>query len=404
MNPSSASSNYSINQYEIFKIKDIIYYNQGFNFNNSIKNITKQIDKRLREITIKNDTLHNFSPDLPKNISPFVKTRARCLIKNKTRTKLKPKTLSVHSPLNTQYLSLKKSTSGKILFHNFITENNLTPVEHVSNTVNHQKKITNQLESIVDNSFSSSSNNKSQSHNINLSLHQHYHKGIKRNYGGKSNVKQCETLTLSDIHFDSIEENSTKINNKQRPYSSILFNRNNKHFAIPHPLFSKINLTLEQSVKIKNDLLSKSSSYSYYTSAKALNDSKLFAMNAKCHNKSMDNINILVPLDKIPKKYFIYKYGYFISTNPKYKDFLLNCKFISNITPTNSYKFRREIGEQILQMAIKQEKIDNIKFIPKENDHFTLPKDAKSSNTHIFFKSIVKQAELNIKHLKKLCI
>ena len=249
MNPSSASSNYSTNQYEIFKIKDIIYYNQGFNFNNSIKNITKQIDKRLREITIKNDTLHNFSPDLPKNISPFVKTRARCLIKNKTRTKLKPKTLSVHSPLNTQYLSLKKSTSGKILFHNFITENNLIPVEHVSNTVNHQKKITNQLESIVDNSFSSSSNNKSQSHDINLSLHQHHHTGINRNYGGKSNVKQCETLTLSDIHFDSIEENSTKINNK--------------HFAIPHPLFSKINLTLEQSVKIKNYLLSKSSSDSY---------------------------------------------------------------------------------------------------------------------------------------------
>ena len=55
-------------------------------------------------------------------------------------------------------------------------------------------------------------------------------------------------------------------------------------------------------------------------------------------------------------------------------------------------------------MAIKQEKIDNIKFIPKENDHFKLPKDAKSSNTHLFFKSIVKQAELNIKHLKKLCI
>ena len=410
MNPNSSFNNYSIDssyQYENFKIKDIIYFKQGFNFNNSIKNISKQIDRRLRDITIKNDTLHNFSPDIPKSISPFVKTRARCLIKNKTRTKIKPKTLSVHSPLNIQNLSLKKSTSGKIVFHNFITENNLISVEQDNNSINHEKNIKNQLESIVDNSFSLSSNNKSHNTYINLSLHKHYHKGIKRTFSRKSNAKQCEILNLSDIHFDSIEEDSIKLKNKknkQRPFSSIILKSNNKHLEIPHPLFSKINTTLEQSVKIKNDLLSKSSSYSYYTSAKALNDSKLFAMNAKCRNKSMDNINVLVPLDKIPKKYFIYKYGYFISTNPKYKDFLLNCKFISNITPTNSYKFRREIGEQILQMKIKQEKIDSIKFIPKENEHFTLPKEAKSNNTHLFFKSIVKQANLNIKHLKKLCI
>lgn len=415
MNPNSKSTSSSfdsINQYEKFKIKDIIYYKQGFNFNNSIKNITKQIDRRLRDITLKNDTLHNFCPDLPKNISPFVKTRARCLIKNKTRTNIKPKTLSVHSQLNNQNLSLKKSTSGKILIHNFITENNsINSKQMLSNfyenqaiNINtNQKTINNHLESIVDNSFSSSSNNKQNLH-LNFSLHKHYHKGIKRDCIINKNIKQSNSLNLSDNHFDSFEQDSITIKVKQRPISSIIHHRNRKHIEIPHPLFKKMNSTLKESVKIKNDLLSKSNSYSYYTSAKALNDSKLFALNAKCQNKSMDNINVLVPLDKIPKKYFIYKYGYFISTNPKYKDFLLNCKFISNITPTNSYKFRREIGKQILQMKIKQERIDNIKFIPKENEQFQLPNEAKGSNTHLLFNSIVKQAELNTKVLKKLCI
>lgn len=407
-------------KYEKIKFKDANFYKHTLNFTNSISNITKQIDMRLRDITIENDTLHNFVPDKPKQLSPLIKTRTRGISKNLTRTRQKPRTLTTYEKTN-QHFGLKKSVSGNVIFHDFLTENN-NPSKNHSNFhyEKFQKTINNieinelnntelRLESIEDSNPTIDIEIKDK---VDLSGHKHYHKGIKRLFLRKDVEEKKRNLSpllqLVDTNFNNIEKFNYKQdkrhfvpNGPNRPCSAISTEGKNVKKYVPHPVYKKINAALKKSVKIKNDLLSKSGSYSYYTSTKAVNDSKEFSLNAKCTNKSMDNINILVPLEKIPKKFFIYKYGYFISTNPKYKDFLLHCRFISNITPTNSYKFRKEIGDQVLQMKIRKENIDKITFIPKEDERYKIPNNVKNENTHLYFEPILKQAEKNKKQLSK---
>lgn len=411
-------------KYEKIKIKDTNFYKHTLNYSNSISNITKQIDTRLRDITIENDTLNNFSPDKPKKLSTLVRTRIRGVSKNLTRTRQKPKTLNAYEKTN-QHFGFKKSVSGNMIFRDFATDNGSPPKIHLNlHYEKFQKAINNieineinnselRFEPIEDTNPTIDIDVKDK---VDLSAHKHYHKGIKRAFLRKAEEEEekkkrnfSPLLHLVDTNFNNIEKFSYKqdksqfhTNGPSRPYSSIPTEGKKVKKYVPHPVYKKINSALKKSIKIKNDLLSKSGSYSYYTSFKAINDSKQFSLNAKCNNKSMDNINILVPLEKIPKKFFIYKYGYFISTNPKYKDFLLRCRFISNITPTNSYKFRKEIGDQVLQMKVRKENIDKITFIPIEDERYKTPNNVKDENTHLNYEAIIKQAEKNKKQLSKI--
>ena len=117
----------------------------------------------------------------------------------------------------------------------------------------------------------------------------------------------------------------------------------------------------------------------------------------------MDSINILLPLEKIPKNYFIYKHCHFISTNPKYQDFLYNCNFISKVTPTNSFKFKKAIGEQVLKMRIKKRRFGSVCFYNSDEGYNKYKSIKQNENKKKeLFDEIIRKTELNGNKLKKL--
>ena len=199
--------------------------------------------------------------------------------------------------------------------------------------------------------------------------------------------------------------------NKQYKPNIIKKPKLKQHIPLPLPknFNTKINKTLNKSLLLHKNILSKSNSYSYYTSHKVFIDNYNYKLQARSKNNSMDNINILLPLEKIPKKYFIYKYGHFVSTNPKYQDFLYNCNFISKVTPTNSFKFKKAIGEQVLKMRVKKRRFGSIRFYKfdttddydKGHNKYKSIKQGKNRKKELF-DEIIRKTELNGNKLKKL--
>jgi hypothetical protein len=199
--------------------------------------------------------------------------------------------------------------------------------------------------------------------------------------------------------------------NKQYKPNIIKKPKLKQHIPLPLPknFNTKINKTLNKSLLLHKNILSKSNSYSYYTSHKVFIDNYNYKLQARSKNNSMDSINILLPLEKIPKKYFIYKYGHFVSTNPKYQDFLYNCNFISKVTPTNSFKFKKAIGEQVLKMRVKKRRFGSIRFYKfdttddydKGHNKYKSIKQGKNRKKELF-DEIIRKTELNGNKLKKL--
>ncbi len=134
--------------------------------------------------------------------------------------------------------------------------------------------------------------------------------------------------------------------------------RNFKKNLIPH-MKTELNETLDNCQDLKLQLKTKSNSFSNIFRKKITNvdetKNKLFGTELKQ--------KLLLPLQKQQEKYFIYKYGYFISIDPNYKDILSKSKMISKINENSLYKFKEEIGKE-LDIKIKVNKDLNIQFYP----------------------------------------
>ena len=137
--------------------------------------------------------------------------------------------------------------------------------------------------------------------------------------------------------------------------------RNFKKNLIPH-MKTELNETLDNCQDLKLQLKTKSNSFSNIFRKKITNvdetKNKLFGSELKQ--------KLLLPLQKQQEKYFIYKYGYFISIDPNYKDILSKSKMISSINENSLYKFKEEIGKE-LDIKIKVNKNLNIQFYPNHN-------------------------------------
>ena len=227
-----------------------------------------------------------------------------------------------------------------------------------------------------------------------------------------SNSNNKITKNISS-YTSSPSKTEIPIINTNKQYKPNIIKKPKLKQYIPLPLpknfNTKINKTLNKSLLLHKNILSKSNSYSYYTSHKVFIDNYNYKLQARSKNNSMDNINILLPLEKIPKKYFIYKYGHFVSTNPKYQDFLYNCNFISKVTPTNSFKFKKAIGEQVLKMRVKKRRFGSIRFYKfdttddydKGHNKYKSIKQGKNRKKELF-DEIIRKTELNGNKLKKL--
>ena len=291
--------------------------------------------------------------------------------------------------------------------HSFLSNNDImqTSIDKRNNSINlasYKTTNTNTNNNTLSHSYSSNNNKL------------HVNTTTNNNSINNSSNKIIKNISSSSYALSTSKTEIPPINtNKQYKPNIIKKPKLKQHIPLPLPLpknfNTKINKTLNKSLLLHKNILSKSNSYSYYTSHKVFIDNYNYKLQARTKNNSMDNINILLPLEKIPKKYFIYKYGHFVSTNPKYQDFLYNCNFISKVTPTNSFKFKKAIGEQVLKMRVMKRRFGSIRFYKfeqtddydKGHNKYKSIKQGKNRKKQLF-DEIIRKTELNGNKLKKL--
>ena len=288
--------------------------------------------------------------------------------------------------------------------HSFLSNNDImqTSINKRNNSINITSYKTTNTNTNINNT-----NNSTLSHSYSSNNNKFHVNTITNNNSNNKLPKNISSYTSSPSKTEIPIINT----NKQYKPNTIKKPKLKQHIPLPLPknFNTKINKTLNKSLLLHNNILSKSNSYSYYTSHKVFIDNYNYKLQARSKNNSMDNINILLPLEKIPKKYFIYKYGHFVSTNPKYQDFLYNCNFISKVTPTNSFKFKKAIGEQVLKMRVKKRRFGSIRFYKfdttddydKGHNKYKSIKQGKNRKKELF-DEIIRKTELNGNKLKKL--
>ena len=321
----------------------------------------------------------------------------------KKHTDINSKTIS-----NTHINKPKFFHKGSLLLltrnHSFLSNNDImqTSINKRNNSINicSYKTTNTNTNNTLFHSYSSNNNK--------------LHLNIITNTNNNSNSNDKITKNISSSSYaSSTSKTEIPIINPNKQYNTNIIKKPKfkKHIPLPLPknFNTKINKTLNKSLLLHKNILSRSNSYSYYTSHKVFIDNYNYKLQARTKNNSMDNINILLPLEKIPKKYFIYKYGHFVSTNPKYQDFLYNCNFISKVTPTNSFKFKKAIGEQVLKMRVKKRRFGSIRFYKfdttddydKGHNKYKSIKQGKNRKKELF-DEIIRKTELNGNKLKKL--
>ena len=352
----------------------------------------------LKDLVIKDNNNNNHK--ISKTITSTA-TNSNNITLNDTQ---KHSDINIKNNSNTQHIH--KPTyfhKGSLLLltrnHSFLNNNDIiqTSINKRNNSINISSYKTQNINSNNNTLFNSyNSNNK-----LRLNIHNSSNK-ITKDLSSYASSSSSKTELTNEIQTTNTNKQYTNNNIKKQKLKRI-------PIPLPKHLNTKINKTLHKSLLLHKKILSKSNSYSYYTSHKVFIDNYNYKLQARSKINSMDNINILLPLEKIPKKYFIYKHGHFVSTNPKYQDFLYNCNFISKVTPTNSFKFKKAIGEQVLKMRVKKRRFGSVRFYKYEttNDYdkgynkYKSIKQGKNRKKELF-DEIIRKTELNGNKLKKL--
>ena len=216
-----------------------------------------------------------------------------------------------------------------------------------------------------------------------------------------NNNKINNTIDYNNNKIDNtIDYNNSKINNtidynnnNLSQEKSILYNIKLKHRNIPHPIYKHLNETLQNSKKIKNEIMNLSNSY---TQSNTYNNSD---NDIKYYEK-------IIPLEK-KEKYFIYNLGYYLFLDPKYKDSLSSTKTVSLLNPMSSFIFKDKI-EKKMKIKIKYIPLDHFKILPNKSYNYKFQKpnwvDKKNIQINKGFKNIYKQLEkskLELKRIKK---
>ena len=216
-----------------------------------------------------------------------------------------------------------------------------------------------------------------------------------------NNNKINNTIDYNNNKIDNtIDYNNSKINNtidynnnNLSQEKSILYNIKLKHRNIPHPIYKHLNETLQNSKKIKNEIMNLSNSY---TQSNTYNNSD---NDIKYYEK-------IIPLEK-KEKYFIYNLGYYLFLDPKYKDSLSSTKTVSLLNPMSSFIFKDKI-EKKMKIKIKYIPLDQFKILPNKSYNYKFQKpnwvDKKNIQINKGFKNIYKQLEkskLELKRIKK---
>ena len=216
-----------------------------------------------------------------------------------------------------------------------------------------------------------------------------------------NNNKINNTIDYNNNKIDTtIDYNNSKINNtidynnnNLSQEKSILYNIKLKHRNIPHPIYKHLNETLQNSKKIKNEIMNLSNSY---TQSNTYNNSD---NDIKYYEK-------IIPLEK-KEKYFIYNLGYYLFLDPKYKDSLSSTKTVSLLNPMSSFIFKDKI-EKKMKIKIKYIPLDHFKILPNKSYNYKFQKpnwvDKKNIQINKGFKNIYKQLEkskLELKRIKK---
>ena len=199
-------------------------------------------------------------------------------------------------------------------------------------------------------------------------------------------LKIISNSNSNSFFNESIDFKTKKKILKSESLQNLKLKKNN----IPHPIYKHLNVTLENSKKIKNEIVNASKSFSQINP----------------YNNDENNIieKNRIKLEK-PNKIFIYNLGYYLSSEPKLKNALSSTKTISALNPVSSYLFKDEIGKE-MEIKIKFEPLDKIKFTPNKfyDNAFKKPKwvDERNLKLKDGFKLIFNQIEKNRIEVKKI--
>ena len=322
------------------------------NLHSTSKNHSKKSLQKIKFFNNKkysNFSLNNFNNSYVKSSSLNYQKFINNNILNKSKSLNNKKMFSLNFPLKIKKIySLNKINSknkNNSKFNNLNLDinisNNNTIISYSDNTYNSSfSSLNNNLLITHKNKIFS---NKSLNLNDKIKLIKHKHNNSYQNIFVNNDFK---------LHKNNSSKKSNIILKKKRNFKKNL---------IPH-IKTELNETLDNCQDINSQLKTKSNSFSniFHKKIKNVDDTKnkLFGFEFKK--------KLSIPLQKQQEKYFIYKYGYFISIDPNYKDILSKSKMISNINENSLYKFKEEIGKE-LDIKIKVNKNLNIQFYPNNN-------------------------------------
>ena len=409
-------------QIDINSIDKINLFKVPFD-SHKVINITNHIKKKLSILDFEKEKLQNVSSfEKKKNTFEIQRTKNSRIegLKRKTKKskKIRPFTNVIkksslnqlYNQLNnknkTKLYSIKTNSSNKSqkqlsLFEKknspkkskdfFITESNKKPsLLHLTSNFSRKNSEFNVMQ------FNGFTNNNSfSSENI------HIISNTSNSYSYNLN-ELCLNLNNNNNNINNNSDNM--INNYNNNYNnnnnliqenSLMYNFKIKKRNIPHPIYKHLNATLENSKKIKNEIMNLSNSY---TQNNSCNNS---------FNNSDNNINYYektIPLER-KEKYFIYNLGYYLFLDPKYKDSLSSTKTVSLLNPISSFMFKDKI-EKKMEIKIKYVPLDNFKIITDKAYNYKYQKpnwvEKKNIQLNKGFKNIYKQLEKNKLDLKKL--
>ena len=408
---------------DVNRIDKINLYKFPF-INDNVPNITEQIEKRLKYIKDEKERLIEESLEKQKFLldNPFKRTKKKTFIKRKTKKTFKlrqtildtfkKQILDINHPINQNLeKSLYSRSDGTIdsKKDTFLYKNNKLNIQSKNqskfrNSVffitqeKHKKNSLLHLSSNFSRNFSES--------NVAISPLLKFNFLKNNNNNSEEDIQlisNSKSSSFSDEYdmFNSFSNNlsfgSDDSKNKKRTFNSksevnFLKNMNLKKSKIPHPIYKHLNSTLENTKKIQNEIINYSNSFSENNPYK----------NEKENN---EYLNKMIPLDKKEQKFFIYKLGYYLSLDPKFKDPLSTTKTISLLNPISSFTFKNEIGKE-MKINIKYEPLDKFKIIRNKffENAFKKPKWVDKKNLEIKngFKDIYNKLERNKLDLKKI--
>ena len=411
-------------QIDINSIDKINLFKVPFD-SHKVINITNHIKKKLSILDFEKEKLQNVSSfEKKKNTFEIQRTKNSRIegLKRKTKKskKIRPFTnilkksslTKLYSQLssknnsklfNLKRISMNKSQKQLSLFDKknspkknkdiFITESNKKPsLLHLTSNFSRNNS---ELNVMQFNGFSNTNSFSSE----NIHIISNTSNSISYNFNElcldlNNNTSNNNINNISDNMINNYNNNNYNNNNLNQE-NSLMYNFKIKKRNIPHPIYKHLNETLENSKKIKNEIMNLSNSYSQNNSCNT------------SFNNTDNNINYYektLPLER-KEKYFIYNLGYYLFLDPKYKDSLSSTKTVSLLNPISSFIFKDKI-EKKMEIKIKYVPLDNFKIISDKAYDYKYQKpswvEKKNIQLNKGFKNIYKQLEKNKLDLKKL--